>query len=122
MKEKLEGLAAEVGEKALQTAQNNKISVAFTLTALDDKVFKPNNVNATFFGSYLFHRRVSGVRVCANSQGKVSKVGNSTFVNYGTHCDNYPSLPYFTSAAAIGQKRSEIDVYIQRLSDAFKHF
>jgi len=100
--------------------KGNKISIAATLCALDDKVFKPNNIDATFFGSYLFHRRVSGVRVCANSKGKQSKFGNgphneAVFFNYGTHCANYPHLPYFTSAAAIGQKKSEIDIYIVRL-------
>lgn len=63
------------GERVLETSKNNKISVSCTLTQLDEKVFKPNNINATFFGSYLFHRRVSGVRVCNTSDGKASKVG-----------------------------------------------
>jgi len=122
LKEQLEALSAQYGERTLQTSQNNKISVATTLTSLDDKVFRPNNINATFFGSYLFHRRVSGVRVCATSNGKQATVGESVFLNYGTHCENYASLPYFTSAASIGQRKSEIDIYIQRLGDAFKHF
>jgi hypothetical protein len=43
-------------------------------------------------------------------------------MNYGTHADNYTSLPYFTSAASIGQDRKEIDVYIIRLREAFEHF
>lgn len=91
------------GERVLET-KNNKISIAATLTKLDDQVFKPNNIDATFFGSYLFHRRVSGVRVCANSKGKVTKFGpKAEFENYGTHAKNYTYLPYFTSAAAIGQ-------------------
>jgi hypothetical protein len=42
---------------------NNKISIAVCIAQLNEKVFKPNNQNATFFGSYLFSRRVSGVRV-----------------------------------------------------------
>jgi hypothetical protein len=69
---------------------------------LDEKVFKPNNINATFFGSYLFHRRVSGVRVC-NVSEKPQKFGPGVeFKNYGTHSETYPFLPYFTSAASIG--------------------
>ena len=31
-------------------------------------------------------------------------------------------MPYFTAAASIGQKREEIDIFIQRLSEAFEHF
>ena len=31
-------------------------------------------------------------------------------------------MPYFTSAASIGQTQAEIDVYILRLDEAFKHF
>ena len=69
---------------------------------LNDKVFTPNNINATFFGSYLFHRRVSGVRVCNLSFKKENKVGDSVFLNYGSHSDCYPHLPYFTTAASIG--------------------
>lgn len=124
--EKLTDLLAKHGERILVT-KNNKISIAATLTNLNEKVFLPNNINATFFGSYLFHRRVSGVRVCASSDGKKSTFGNgdhnkTSFANYGTHCDVYPCLPYFTSASAIGQKQTEIDTYIIRLDEAFKHF
>ena len=108
-------------ERILETSKNNKISVASTLTNLNEKVFIPNNINATFFGSYLFHRRVSGVRVC-NSSPKLSNISGSEFQNYGTHANNYPSLPYFTSAASIGQSKKEIDVYIVRLREAFEHF
>ena len=31
-------------------------------------------------------------------------------------------MPFFTSAASIGQQKREIDVYILRLDEAFKHF
>ena len=91
------------------------------MSTLNEKVFKPNGISPTFFGSYLFRRRVSGVRVCATSE-KLQKVGQVEFTNYGTHSDNYPVLPYFTSAAAIGQSKHEIEVYIGRLDAAFKHF
>ena len=60
--------------------------MACTLTALNEKVFKPSNLSATFFGSYLFSRRVSGVRVCASSGGKLTKFAKDCeFLNYGTH-------------------------------------
>jgi O-phospho-L-seryl-tRNASec:L-selenocysteinyl-tRNA synthase len=101
LKEGLSKIASKHGERVLDVP-NNKISTACTLTALNDKVFKPNNIQATFFGSYLFARRVSGVRVCAATSKVVKFVDGCEFKNYGTHSECYPSLPYFTAAAAIG--------------------
>jgi len=110
------------GERVLET-KNNKISVAVTLTSLNEKFFRPNGVNATFFGSYLFSRRVSGVRVVNSSDGKLcASIGESRFVNYGSHSNEYPHLPYFTCAAAIGQAKSEVDVFVVRMREAFEHF
>jgi O-phospho-L-seryl-tRNASec:L-selenocysteinyl-tRNA synthase len=59
------------GERCLET-KNNKISVATTLTALHLKVFEPHGISPTFFGSYLFSRRVSGVRVVYTSKSKIN--------------------------------------------------
>ena len=121
--EKLTILMPKYGERVLNTAKYNKISIACTLTGLNEKVFKPNAVSATFFGSYLFHRRVSGVRVCAHDADGVRKsISGAEFQNYGSHCNNYPDLPYFTTAATIGQTREEIDIYLSRLEEALIHF
>lgn len=62
LKKKLNEVLSLYNERILET-KNNKISIAVTLTNLDKLFFQPNNINATFFGSYLFSRRVSGVRV-----------------------------------------------------------
>ncbi len=102
LKTQLQQTCQKYDERILETEKNNKISIACTLTNLNEKVFKPNNINATFFGSYLFHRRVSGVRVCNSSFKKENTIGESIFLNYGSHSDNYPHLPYFTTAASIG--------------------
>lgn len=51
-----------------------------------------------------------------------SKINTETFTNYGSHSEEYPNLPYFTAAASIGQSKREIDVFIQRLDEAFKYF
>ena len=75
LNQKLGELLEKHGERILVT-KNNKISIASTLVNLDDQVFKPNNIKTTFFGSYLFHRRVSGVRVCASSNGKAATFGS----------------------------------------------
>lgn len=116
----LETVAKKYDEKVLVTL-NNKISIAVTLTNLTDTCLKPRNLTATYFGSYLFSRRVSGVRV-VDKTAKEQLVGGISFANYGSHSNNYPSLPYFTAAASIGQTKEEIAVFLEKLDDAFKKF
>ena len=43
------------------------------------------------------------------------------FTGYGSHVNNYP-LTYLNAAAAIGMVETEIDVFMVRLSNAFKAF
>ena len=43
-------------------------------------------------------------------------------MNYGSHSDHFPVLPFFVAAAAIGQTQAEIDLFIVRLDDAFGKF
>jgi len=121
LKKELTTVLALYGERCLET-KNNKISVACTLTALNEKVFVPQGISATFFGSYLFSRRVSGVRVVASSQGKQTNINGSLFANYGSHSDAYPHLPYFTAAASVGQTKEDVALFIARLREAFEHF
>ena len=118
LRSQLEQTLPLYGERMLQTSKNNKISTACTLTNLTLKVFVPNNTSPTFFGSYLFSRRVSGVRVVSTSPPV--KIGDCEFSNYGSSCEKYPHLPYFTSAAAIGQNKEEIQVFVVRLREAFE--
>ena len=73
LKEKLTAVAEKHGERVL-AVPGNKISMACSLTNLNETVFKPNEVKATYFGSYLFSRRVSGVRVVDNSEGKLQAI------------------------------------------------
>lgn len=120
LKQHLTKLLETYNERILET-KNNKISMACTLATLNAKVFTPHGVSPTFFGSYLFSRRVSGIRVVALSPNP-SKINTENFKNYGSHSEAYPHLPYFTAAASIGQSKLEIDVFIQRLDEAFKYF
>lgn len=110
LKQHLSKLLETYGERILST-KNNKISMACTLTTLNTKVFTPHGLSPTFFGSYLFSRRVSGIRVVAQTAAS-SKINTETFKNYGSHSEAYPNLPYFTAAASIGQSKREIDVFI----------
>ena len=43
-------------------------------------------------------------------------------MNYGSHSDACPVMPFFTAAAAIGQTREQIDLFIARLDEAFTKF
>jgi len=62
------------------------------------------------------------VRVVNSSNGKLQTVGKYSFANYGSHCENYPNLPYFTAAASIGQTKEEIDLFLKKLRSAYEHF
>lgn len=48
-------------------------------------------------------------------------MGKYEFRNYGGHIDNYPHA-YFTSAAAIGVRKEEIDVFIDRLDKNWRQY
>lgn len=98
-----------LGERVLVTP-SNKISLAFTIGKI---VSNPKFKNdATFFGSYLFKRRVMGARVVGES---VSTLEGIEFKNYGSHHQAFPHLPYVTVASAIGSSRHEIDEFAQLL-------
>ena len=76
LKERLSAVAEKHGERVLEIP-NNKISMACSLTNLNETVFKPNGIKATYFGSYLFSRRVSGVRVVDSSNGQLQTISSS---------------------------------------------
>jgi len=58
----LEVIAEKYKERVLDI-KNNKISIAVSLTSLNENCLKPKGLTASYFGSYLFSRRISGVRV-----------------------------------------------------------
>ena len=66
----------------------------------------------------MFSRRISGWRVIKHS--KQTELGGIKFKNYGSSAENYPNLPYFTTAAAIGMEKKEIDIYAKRLDEALE--
>ena len=108
--ESLKTVLEKKGERILETS-TNKISVAFTIgNIIKSDKFKND---ATFFGSYLFKRRVMGSRVVSTSTSTLEGI---KFSNYGSHHENYPHLPYITVASAIGSTKKEIQDFIQLLS------
>lgn len=123
---KLEELAAKHGERLLKT-KHNTISIAITA----DRVVLPNEASATessaksheatFLGSMLFKRCVSGTRVVLG-RGRSSKtIGPHTFQGWGSHANDYPHS-YMTAAAAVGVSTDEVDTFIKRLDTTMTEF
>eukprot|EP00887_Chlorella_sp_A99_P001435 scaffold8.g1435.t1 len=75
--------------------------------------------SATFLGSMLFRRCVSGTRVVA--RGRRQEVGGHVFEGYGAHTDDYP-CDYLTVAAALGTSEADIETFLARLSAALGEF
>ena len=62
---------------------------------------------------------VCHVRVVAGGENKT--IGPHIFSNWGSHHNNYPTA-YFTVAAAVGMRREEVDVFLERLDKVFAKF
>ena len=73
----------------------------------------------TNLGSILYSKRVMGHRIVAATE-KISKVGNNSFKNYGSHSDSYAFLPYITFACAVGTKKEELEQFFVRLEESWK--
>ncbi|PNF28476.1 O-phosphoseryl-tRNA(Sec) selenium transferase [Cryptotermes secundus] len=107
LKEELTKVALKHGERLLET-KNNPISLGMTLTSLAGSDSK----TVTMLGSMLFLRCVSGTRVVTGADLK--EVAGYKFEGWGAHNSNYP-VPYLTAAAALGMRKSDVDLFSHRL-------
>ena len=80
---------------------SNTISVCMHLSGLK------NEENATKLGSILFSKRVMGHRIVTSSE-KLTKIGQNSFKNYGSHSDSYPFMPYITFSCAVVSQKEEL--------------
>lgn len=113
----LEGLvqiADEYGERVL-IVPNNSISFGISLCSVANAT-----KDATFFGSLLFQRSVSGARV-VDPAGPGATINGVKFDHFGAHCNNYP-VPYITAACAIGLTEDEITLFLGRIRKCFAEF
>ncbi len=76
----------------------NSISIGMNLGKIEDENY------LTQLGSILYSKRVMGHRIVVRSQ-KLTKIAEKSFINYGSHNDNYPLLPYMTFACAVGTEK-----------------
>ena len=113
MRERLREVAAEEGERLLETP-GNPISMAITLSTLGDR-----DAEVTFFGSMLFARQVSGTRA-VTGRARASVAG-AELLGFGAHADAYP-VPYLAAAAAVGATDEDVDTFVRRLRGAFKDY
>ncbi|KAH9144095.1 hypothetical protein AeRB84_011943 [Aphanomyces euteiches] len=114
-KEQLSLAADACGERLLHTPHND-ISFCITLA----NVIKEKQADAaTFLGSMLFSRRVSGTRVVSTTDAKT--IAGHAFQGFGAHANAYTG-PYLTAACAIGMTKEEIDLFVQRLRKALVEF
>ncbi|OZJ02775.1 hypothetical protein BZG36_03480 [Bifiguratus adelaidae] len=107
-------VAHNLGCRVLETPVND-VSLAMTLNLPTDT----SATSVTFLGSMLFSRSVSGTRVVPPHTTKT--ISGYSFNGFMSHIDEYtPRLAnaptsYMTAAAAIGVKRQEIDVFVEKL-------
>lgn len=98
MKEKAQTVMQRLGERVLET-RDNSISLGLTLgNILKDQ-------DPVELGSVLYSKKVMGHRILT-SKDEAQKLCGNTFMNYGSHHQHYPFLPYMTIACAIGTQRS----------------
>ncbi|KAF0692959.1 Aste57867_16005 [Aphanomyces stellatus] len=123
-KEQLAAVAEACGERLLVTPHND-ISFCITLQKSVDQQPQPpsgdatKTKSATFLGSMLFSRGVSGTRVVSTTDSK--SIAGYPFPGFGAHTDAFPS-PYLTAACAIGMTKPDIDLFVQRLHKALVEF
>ena len=113
LRDSLQRVADEEGERLLET-QDNPISMAITLSTIDDA-----KEEITFFGSMLFSRQVSGTR--AVSCKDEANIAGQKLKGFGAHHNEYP-VPYLAAAAAIGASTKDAELFIRRLRACFKDY
>ncbi|ETN24258.1 O-phosphoseryl-tRNA(Sec) selenium transferase, variant [Phytophthora nicotianae INRA-310] len=113
MREKLDALAIEKGERVLHVS-NNEISFALTLGSFCSEVMdkQERSRRLTLLGAMLFSRGVSGARVVSCLDHKT--IAGHEFPSFGAHYDGFP-VAYVTFACALGMRHDEVDLLVTKL-------
>lgn len=111
LKDRLKTFSESRSKVTVIESKDNRISIALALDIAADDV-------VTAIGAKLFKRHVMGVRAVPR-RTRVTVEG-VTFESWGNHTDD-PSMPaYLTVAAAIGMKREEVDLFLDKLKEVLK--
>jgi|TARA_B110000208_G_scaffold191435_1_gene258268 O-phospho-L-seryl-tRNASec:L-selenocysteinyl-tRNA synthase len=116
LRARLEEVAAEAGERVLDTP-HNPISMGLTLDA--QLAAGADRAALTEIGAMLFKRNISGCRVVV--PGAEKEIEGHSFVGYGGHTDAYPHA-YITAACSIGLSRDDVDSFTKTLSKTLSAF
>ena len=123
LRERLAAFAARHGERVLDSPANS-ISFAMTVGKITGGSGSSNSGGgvaagvaagargATYLGSMLFARSVSGARVV--HPAAVASIDGHAFFCYGAHTDGCTE-PYITLAAAIGMTLADVEALMSRL-------
>lgn len=107
LKEQLKEICEKNSKISLIASKDNRISIAVALDMSDEET--------TLIGSKLFKRHVMGARTVPKRA--VLNLEGLTFESWGNHTND--AMPgYLTVAAAIGMKREEVDLFIEKLNEA----
>ncbi|ETI56789.1 O-phosphoseryl-tRNA(Sec) selenium transferase [Phytophthora nicotianae P10297] len=135
MREKLDALAIEKGERVLHVSNNevsirqvkgidpllilivlptSQISFALTLGSFCSEVMdkQERSRRLTLLGAMLFSRGVSGARVVSCLDHKT--IAGHEFPSFGAHYDGFP-VAYVTFACALGMRHDEVDLLVTKL-------
>lgn len=114
LKDRLKEFCATKEKLSIIDTKDNRISIAVALLVSDeeDKV-------VTAVGSKLFKRHVMGVRAIPSRTTTAAEVEGISFASWGNHTNE--AMPaYLTVAAAIGMKRREVDLFLDKLESVLK--
>lgn len=103
LKEGMIKIAQELNEKIIENS-NNKISLCMSLVNVCKLAKEKKDI--TYLGSLFFKRQISGIKIIA--PGPSLKWNGYEFNNYGSHCQEYPLIPYCAFACAIGITDEEV--------------
>jgi len=103
LKEAMIKLSEGFNERIL-TNNNNKISICMSLVNICKNAKDKKDI--TYLGSLFYKRQVSGIKIIAPSP--TLKWNGYNFNNYGSHCQDFPILPYCAFACAIGISEEEV--------------
>lgn len=109
---RMENVAKKFNERLL-CIKNNKISIGMTLGNVVKEAGTCKKEDITEIGAMFYSRQISGVRVVTESN-KEYDIGGYKFKNYGSSCEKYTCLPYFTFACAIGISDWEIEEFANK--------
>lgn len=123
LRDALARVAAAHGERVLHSPRN-PVSLAMTLSRITSAAGDgagSSSRDATYLGSMLFSRGVSGTRVVARGDA-VRVTPECVFPDFGASHAAYPHCPYVTAAAGLGMTPEDVSTFEDVLARTVAEF